>query len=209
VTRKERVVGACLATLALCLTACSSGGRQHSSTTTTSRSASTTAARQRSRVIAATTTPASTPHVVANLGPCPKLFPFGPASGLNTGVSGLDKKLVPIAALSVRLCRYDLVEVNVHTSTFPLAGSGILTGAPATQLEGLANHLPTAQTRGCGSGQLFLLTFASETQHVDVEEGTNAKDPTGCGPVNGKWGGGQSTGQWLNELGVNTRALHQ
>jgi hypothetical protein len=152
-----------------------------------------------------TTTQPSTSHVEANLGPCPNEFHFG-SGKLNAGVAGIDKKFVPIAALSVRLCRYDFVRVNAHTSAMRLTGSGVLSGAAATQLEDLANHLPTTPTHGCSVSRLFLLTFADETHHVDLEEGTNVHDPIGCGPVNGALGGGQSTLQWLHELKVNTAA---
>jgi hypothetical protein len=196
-------------TLALCLAACSGNGGRHSSTTTTRHSVSTTTPLLKpSGSTPATTTTASASYVEANLGPCPKEFHFGSARKLNAGVAGIDKKFVPIAALRVRLCRYELVPVNTKTSTMRLAGSGVLRGARATQLEDLANHLPTMQTRGCSVNRFFLLTFADETHHVDLQEGTDTNDPTGCGPVNGALGGGQSTTQWLNELEVNTADRH-
>jgi len=210
VARSERIVGICLTTLALCLAACSGNDGRHSSTTTTRHAVSTTTPLVKPPgSTLATTTTASASYVEANLGPCPKEFHFGSASKLNAGVAGIDKKFVPIAALSVRLCRYELVPVNTKTSTMRLAGSGVLSGARATQLEDLANHLPAMLTRGCGVGRFFLLTFADKTHHVDLEEGTNVNDPTGCGPVNGALGGGQSTIQWLHELKVYTSSRHQ
>ena len=189
VTTKRSGVRAFLVLLVLCVS-CSSGGGARSSARTTTVGAA-------GKRVSSTTSAAD---VEANLGPCPNEFHFGSVRKLNAGVAGIDKKFVPIAALSVRLCRYDLVPVNAHTSAMRLTGSGVLSGAAVTQLEDLANHLPTMQTRGCSVGRFFLLTFADETHHVDLEEGTNVNDRTGCGPVNGALGGGQSTLQWLKGL---------
>ena len=114
----------------------------------------------------------SSAYAEADLGPCPNEFHFG-SGKLNAGVADIDKKFVPITTLSVRLCRYEMVQVNARTSTMPrLAGSGVLSGAAATRLEDLANHLPSTQTRGCSVDRFLLLTFTDATHHVDLQEGT-------------------------------------
>ena len=157
---------------ALLVAACSSGGGKHATPTTTTNATTST--------MAPTTTTVSPSPVRAKLSPCPKYFPSSTLSMLNAGLVRLDNRLVPIVALSVRLCRYD----DWHT---PLAGSGVLNGSVAIQLEGIANALPLRRGKGCPVDSLFFLTFANETKRVDVEQATGPKQPTHCniGPTNG------------------------
>ena len=162
----RRVVGACVVIVALLVVGCSSGGGNRSSSTT----------------IASATTNTSTSRRVAKLGPCPKQYPNTPLNKLNTGVRGLDKKLVPISAATVRICKWGARDVHTSSGeqTVPdkLVGFATLTSRRASVFEDLTNHQPNGQAGpiGCtgpngGIGYEFLrLTFANGSDRIDVEE---------------------------------------
>ena len=91
---------ACVTALVVCAGACSSGGRNQS-TPTTASGATTTLTRVPS-------VPRAAPgrvHVAAKLGPCPKRPPLF-TDRANGDTKGLDKELVPIVAVNVRICEY-------------------------------------------------------------------------------------------------------
>ncbi len=180
---------------ALLLVAGCSGGGGKSSTPTTAN-ATTTANPGAGQSYPA---PVQPPSVIAKLGPCPTHFPTATLARLNANLAGLDNKLVPIAALSVRLCRYN----GWHT---PVTGTVVLNGVAARRLEDVANALPMRRGRGCPVDRLYLLTFADERERVVVEQATDLKEPPDCniGPTNGTWGGLVSTPAWLEELGRDT-----
>jgi hypothetical protein len=58
--------------------------------------------------MATTTTAALSRRALRELGPCPKndISASARESEVNAGVKDLDKKLVPVAASSARVCRY-------------------------------------------------------------------------------------------------------
>jgi hypothetical protein len=151
VAERSCTAGACIATLVLCLAACSSGRGKHAAPTTTTLSPS---------------------YAVANLGPCPKRVPsdFSPRT-LNAGVVHLGARLVPIVALTVRVCRYGSNPV--------LIGSAILKPTTTRMLEADVNRLTPnpGGLVGCERGQnpppppeTVLLTFASASQRVFVQQ---------------------------------------
>ena len=127
-----------------------------------------------------------------NLGPCPKRYPITPLTKLNAGVAGLDKKLVPILALRMRVCTY-------AGNGQPVDRPG-LTGSAATTIENGANALPTDQrtalnqtpTGPCGAGPLFV-TFVNRAQQVSLTV-------TGCDAVTNGVFLAFGTATWLNEI---------
>ena len=74
----------------------------------------------------------------ANLGPCPPAPPIKSLKTLNTGGQRLDRALVPIDAIRVRLCRYG---VNGNTGRGALEGVGALSGPVARRIEDETNSL--------------------------------------------------------------------
>jgi hypothetical protein len=119
---------------------------------------------------------------------CPSKPPTASPKALNAGVSGLEKKLVPIAALTVRVCRYPKA-----VSPF------VYDDSAAAQFEAETNRLPALALSGrgvsCGAGApTYVVRFSGAAQQVDVVdfcgEATNgafAADPTA------KWVGGLQT----------------
>jgi hypothetical protein len=185
VTKRSYVVG--LLALAVCASACSSGGihgapsRHHGS-----------------RPVA----------VAEKLGPCPRRMPTTSLTTLNAGIAGLNNKLVPVVAVKVRLCSYVGIVVQdssgFHDEAKQLLGSRLLSGPAAKKLEDDANALAKGGPSGCGSPpvpgrfvQFFLLTFASDTRAVDVEEEYPSCNP---GPFNGKFLAQLDSGKWHSEL---------
>ncbi len=170
---------------------CHSGGGNRSGPTSTKAGPSTTG---------------SPSHVVAGLDGCPQHMPTGPLAKLNAGVPGLDKTLVPIAALNVRICSYDGVFVETGSGIVDvpkrLVGQALLEPSAARRLEVQANRLPqqkgipgcTPTTPGTRS-HFYFLTFANDSQRVDVLE------RQGCipGPDNGQFTAIRTT-QWDDEL---------
>jgi len=107
-------------------------------------------------------------RAVANLGPCPKVYPNGPSAKLNAGIKGLNKKLVPIAALSVRICEYGGVPQRLEY--FGREGSGTAKG-----FEDETNGLATARSENVTCDQMpgaafKVVTFASDSQQVTITE---------------------------------------
>jgi hypothetical protein len=140
------------------------------------------------------------------LGPCPQTEPpiFGP--GFNAGVKGLDKKLVPITAVKVRICRYG-------GGAFKLEAERTLVSSDAARFEAEVNQfaasIPTTLpppppnspsgsqglvgNEGCMQGWNHVVTFASDSQKVDIYA-------DGCGAVGNGVLDAQSAAHWFNEL---------
>jgi len=164
--------------LALLVAGCSSGGQKTAPLTT--------------NPTRPTTTTVSPWRVVGDLRTCPPKAPTESVTNLNVGVQGLDKKLVPITALTVRVCRY------------PRAISPLFYDSQAAgQFENQTNRLATQPAAGasgivgCADGPLYVLTFASEREQVDIEV-------PGCGyATNGVLDANRSA-QWLSELQTPT-----
>ena len=172
-------LAACVVSATLLVASCSSGGGKHASPTTASPTTSTTAV---------TTTTMSLSHVVADLGPCPSTNSAFGSAATNSGVRALTKKMVPITALNVLVCRYGLEG--------QLTRVAVLKPVTAAQLEADTNKLP-ASTRAASfscrpTQQSFSLTFANDTQQVQVQDACGAM-------INGRsWA--RPTPKWLNEL---------
>ena len=143
--------------LALLVVGCSSGGGNHVTPTTTIATTPSTAA---------TTTTVSPSHIVANLGRCPRHYPTESLAVLNKGVRGLGIRLVPITALSVRICEH---------ANGPLARSEILLPAIATPfgqatnlLKSLTPHEPVVRCFGpqgpTNFPASFVVTFANDSR---------------------------------------------
>jgi len=148
--------------------------------------------------------PVSPAHVVANLGPCPQRYSDGAPGTLNAGIEGLDKSLVPVSALVVRICKYGLAPgANSIPSGLVSSGAGVLTPPAASAFEDETNRLPRADARiDCPASDppFFILTFANAEQRVDVWEAG------GCGfKTNGVTTVGTTT-HWLDELRRATSA---
>jgi hypothetical protein len=179
---RARQLVVCLAALVVCLGACSSGGGKQA-TPATNTSTPTTAA---------TTTTVSPSQIVANLTKCPSNAPTESVTNLNAGVHGLDEKLVPIIALTVRVCRY------------PKAVAPLFYDSQAAgQFENATNRFatrPAAGTHGhvaCTAAPLYVLTFASNTEQVNIEV-------LGCRYATNGVLDANPSAQWLNELQTPT-----
>ena len=180
-----------LAALALVLgaAACSSGGGKQSTPTTTSTALTTTTRTVDTGgdgVTGAQGSVSGSP-VVANLGACPKTYPATSLTELNVGVERLDTKLVPIAATTARICQYGGRYVTHHGGgvslvVTPLVASGLLSSRATATLEQETNRLskgvagaPSCPDPPTGPGpatgtKFFYLTFAGESQKVEVEQ---------------------------------------
>jgi hypothetical protein len=136
---------------------CSSGGRGQASPTTTIATASSTAA---------TPTTVSRSPAVRNLARCPS----GPDSlrllaFRNAGVAGVAERLVPIAALDVRLCNYG-PQGRLASSAL---GQSIAAGRLATQANGFQKFTAPQRRLACREVDVTLLIFASDSQQVSIE----------------------------------------
>lgn len=175
------------AVLVLCAAACSAGGK--------------------------TSTPATTiasPEALAKLGPCPPRIATTSLTKLNTGIPGLDEKLVPIAVLNARICEYDSQYVTSSDMVpGPLIRSAFLHLAAARRLENAANQLQlgTYGALGCtgpgGGEDVFFLTFGNQAQQVVLEEPYGA---CGGGQVSNGATGAGPTSIWLDDLDAYLRA---
>ena len=142
--------------------------------------------------------------VARTLSVCPKHDPTnspGPAlTELNAGTQGLDKQLVPIEAFAVRICDY--VENGRDTPPTRLVASGLLAAPAAQLLANETNRLPRnlggpscpASLTGY-TEHAFVLTFASDSQHVVVF----AFSGCGSNAGNGTYAA-EPTTKWLNKL---------
>jgi hypothetical protein len=194
--RQHRRALATLAAVTALLAACSSGGGKQSTPTTVSRLTMTTLA---APVGYESGGPgAALPHLVASLGPCPKGYGDVSLVNANAGIPGLDKNLVPIPAAVVRICEY---LVNGRPG---FIASGVLTRSAAQQLAKETNRLPKNPGEpscpppgptGYAEYSVFVLTFASDAQHVVVF----AFGGCGSNATNGMFTAEPSP-KWLNEL---------
>ena len=134
---------------------------------------------------------------------------MGSLTTLNVGVDGLDKELVPITALAVRVCRYGR---DNTFSTLPahLVASALLDGQAATTFEKATNQLPGNPAEpDCGfpgSSNPFVVTFASKTQRVTVSNYArcDVSDPKPGAPVTNGMLHAQASARWLDELTLHT-----
>jgi len=117
-------------------------------------------------------------HVVTSLGPCPKQDPTIVLMTANAGVLGLNKRLVPVPATTVRVCDY-LSSGNEPPP--PLVASRLLGRSGTEALEATTNSLPV-QPPGPGNcpapqsprdvtSNTYLLSFVDGSQQVDVYAG--------------------------------------
>ena len=133
------------------------------------------------------TTAVSPAPLVADLGPCPKGGPASRPRGA-PNAPGLRNALVPIVVLQVRVCRYDAT-----------APSTIVRPPYAMQLTADTNRLrkiDNAAALDCAPTQppYYFVTFANDTQHVDVwEDG-------GCGFVTNGVLTAAATTRWRNVM---------
>lgn len=122
------------------------------------------------------TTSAAPPKIKAKLGPCPLVYPRIQLAVLNAGVKGLDTKLVPLEAESVRVCTYSVTK---------LTASGTVESDAASKFEADTNALPKATNRLDCPGEkitrLFFVTFQDASHRVQV----GASDACGGNAGNG------------------------
>lgn len=172
-----------LVVAALLVAGCSSGGKQ--SVPKTPSAPSTTASGRVTGVPGGGTAPS---NVAADLGPCPKALPVSLAS-VNSSVRGLNKKPVPIRALSVRICRYSFAG--------RLVGSKVLDASSAGSFADDTNRLsfvrPGSPAFCPPSPPIFFVTAASTTQRVSIAS-------YHCGPVVNGAIVVQPTMKWFNAL---------
>ncbi|MGO9874244.1 MAG: PASTA domain-containing protein [Acidimicrobiia bacterium] len=158
-------------------------------------------------------------NVVASLGPCPKTYPKTPLMKLNAGVAGLDKMLVPVTNLTVRVCKYATPAGGESYFRTALIASVLLERPASTAFTDETNRLPLTarQQFGCGSlsgpepigaGPTFFLTFGGHSQQVTVmapfaRSGTSR--PSACAATNG-FSYADPTTAWGNELQLITTA---
>lgn len=136
------------------------------------------------------------PNPPLTLGPCPKTDPRIDLMKSNAGVMGLGRVLIPIAATTVRTCRYGGDE------RLDAVGTRVLPNAALFESEVNRFPVPPPTTVPLGHGLIgadcpqdwyHLLTFANESQRVDVYES--------CGWLsNGVLDAGPSTGAWYTDL---------
>jgi hypothetical protein len=150
--------------------------------------------------ISVSASPVSLSPAVTKLGKCQRNYPAitDTFAGMNAGIRGLGRTLVPIAAVKVRLCQWSFV-----TKGYPLIGSDVLANQAATKFENETNRLPTlaAGTRPpiCHEPptSVFVATYARDKQRVQIYE-------AGCGYItNGTLYAYTST-TWLGQLRIYT-----
>jgi len=186
---------------------CSSGGGNHASPTT-AKTSTTTSGKTTSTTVP--TIYGSSSHGASGLSPCardPKDFlatrnylglPHALAK-LNAADKGLPKTLVPIPALTVRICEYIF---NGVPNPIPSLASARLAGHAASTLEDATNRLPHidpgASPKSCvlyGRAYDFVVTFASQSEQVSIAF------PTGtCGSVSNGPLATFATSTWVNQL---------
>jgi hypothetical protein len=179
---KRFSICAMVATLVLLVVGCSSGGGKSSATTTP------------------TTTPGTqVVHFRNNdfLGvlPCSAQAPNESLQALNAGVNGLAKKLVPIVAITVRICEYAFTPYRLQRSgTVNVTASAALLEDDANRLQSFAVRPECQQPAGA---PFWFMTFATETKPVNITE-----DP--CEFVTNSVRYAQATPSWVNELTQDT-----
>jgi hypothetical protein len=163
---------------ALLVAGCSSSGGKQSTPTAGHGTTTTLLAAPRTTFVGAISPPGpeGPTNVATSLGPCPQNYPNTPLTMLNSGVAGLDKKLVPIVATEVEVCSYGRpLQYPLTPPPLTLYGSGRLAAQAAATFENETNRLqryPRGTTIWRGScikypGPLLVM-FANGSQHVDV-----------------------------------------
>jgi hypothetical protein len=160
-------VCALAAVLALLVVGCSSGGGKRAASTSTKLSTSTTSSTSRTT---------SSSQVVPFLGPCPKHVPNVDLVKANAGVLGLDRRLVPLPATTVRVCEYFSSGNDTPTR---LVASRQLGRSGTEAAEATTNSLPVQppglpvcpgpQTPAQLATDTFFLSFADTSQRVDID----------------------------------------
>ena len=143
-----------LSILVLGLGACSSSSKQATPTTNSP----------------ASTTTVTAPTIKGKLGPCPAVFPRVQLATLNAGIPSLDTTLLPLDAISARVCMYTLKGL-VASGTVP-AGAVKKLVADTNALTKLPGPLTCANQQISG---LMFLSFDSQTQRMHLGESN------GCG----------------------------
>ncbi len=109
-------------------------------------------------------------HVVVNLGKCPSRYPPDSSEALNAGVADLGSRLVPINAVSVRVCRYGSLDARFE-------GGGVLSSSVTPEFEDEANRLETeaidgpsrfSEVAGCVGGPAYYVTFANAERKISL-----------------------------------------
>jgi hypothetical protein len=182
-------------------TSCSSGGGKSAGTTVDRRT--TTTVGFPDSVGRGHSVP---PPLVPALGPCPKRDPTSSAgaslSRMNAGVQRLDQHLVPIEALAVRVCEY-----IINGAPTGLVASGALTLSAARLLANETNRLPRYRGQPNCYGpsptasaySVFVATFASGSQQVDVEAASECGGEVWNGPLFA-----HPSAKWFNDLQRST-----
>lgn len=162
---------ALVAAVALLVAGCSSGWKHASPTTTLSVKSALRIA------------PTTIEHclncplklALPSLIPCPKQLPLS-LTKTNAGIRGLAKKLVPISAVDVRICKYATTYTTGSgriTLDSHLLASGTLESPAAQRFQDETNRLIEYQGEGGPPTPhkliTFLLTFGNATRQVNLE----------------------------------------
>ena len=176
-TEGRFLAGLALVAAVVLVAGCSSSSKSGGASTTTAGGGA-----------AVTSTTVSNAHRVYGLGLCPAKYPAKPLTALNAGVEGLDKALVPFAALNVRICQY---------AKGALTGSGTLLPRGATPFGDEANQLPTVTTQPACRQPLgapaYFVTLADDSHQVNLSDDA-------CGSVSNGVRFAQATSSWTSEL---------
>jgi hypothetical protein len=178
-----------VAAAALLVVGCSSGGNHATPTTTRATTTSVTGTALGGSSFVGKTGSVSTPPIRPALVPCPQQLPGVSLTKLNAGITGLAEKVVPIASVKARVCRFGLAE--------QLQYDDVLSKSAATQIEDETNRLLAVApdySPTCPSGiPAYFITFASGSQRVVVMY-------NGCGVVTNGVRSAQADTNWLDEL---------
>jgi hypothetical protein len=189
-----------LAVIALLIGGCSHRGGKQSAPTTTTSATSATAARKPPR--------ASNYYPSFRDPKCPAKLPNKSVAAQNAGVQGLGKKLVPVEAVTVLVCRYLIADVAA-SSPLVLAGQGFITGASlVARLEaatnGLARVPSTPQKETCQRQEpTFLVSFADFSRRT-----ASVEDTLECGWVTNGVFTAQGTRAWRDALSTYSPTTH-
>jgi hypothetical protein len=149
-------------------------------------------------------TPTTARQVVVNLGPCPKTYdPNVDLTKVNAGVKGLDRALVPIAAVRVRMCKYGdgfigerMMVRPANVARFEAEANGSAVSLPTTPPPISATQGLTGEEgltgEDCVQDGAYVVTFASASQQVELRGS--------CGGIGNGILSGHSSMHWFSEL---------
>jgi hypothetical protein len=132
---------------------------------------------------------------------CPTELPNLPIK--SSPVKGLATELVPIAATSVRVCKYSTVDTTRLTATLAgttQIGSGPIVTSLQREMNAFAPSPKSSQTGDCPNTPLpwFLVTFYGPAASVDIAESL------GCGWISNGVRVVEATPRWRDELAALT-----